>query len=95
MTRSTQLLRASSANGLGQQQCLQVVAQMVNPETGATRTASDSCQINDLKARGWVRARNHAGDDPNGEPASAGISTGLLYAGGALASAGLIWAFSA
>lgn len=50
---------------LGQQDsavmCTQVVAEMKNPGTGETRTATDGCEIRSLKEAGWVRA---SGDAP-------------------------------
>jgi len=41
--------------------CTQVVAEMIHPETGERRTATDGCEINSLQEQGFVKARNYSG----------------------------------
>jgi len=60
------------------QACTQVVMQMVNPETGETVTATDGCQVETLRERGFVPAQ---GRDPisgpvNGDPGNGGPENG-------------------
>jgi len=70
----------------GRDPCRQVVAQMVDPETGERVTATDGCQIRMLENRGWVKV---SGDESGGAQAG-----GPALIVGALAAAGLLYSYS-
>jgi len=54
--------------------CTQVVMEMVNPETGETVRATDGCQVENLRERGFVPAqgRDPISDPVNGDPENGG-----------------------
>lgn len=55
--------------------CTQQVARLKNPETGETVQATDGCQIQRLKERGWVPATESSSeDDAQQQATAAGLS---------------------
>lgn len=89
--------------------CTQVVAEMIHPETGERRTATDGCQINTLQEQGFVKASNYSGPPVNGNGnGSGGNGSGgggsqqagfsgtdmAIAAAGALVIGGLAWSSS-
>jgi len=90
--------------------CTQVVAEMIHPETGERRTATDGCQINTLKEQGFVMAENAPGTPVNGNGNGSGGNGGgnggsgqqagfsgtdvAIAAAGALLIGGLAWSSS-
>lgn len=87
--------------------CTQVVARMVHPETGETRSATDGCEINALQEQGFVKSRNYSGplngngSGGNGSGGGGGSQQAgfsgtdmAIAAAGALLIGGLAWANS-
>ena len=87
--------------------CTQVVIEMVHPETGERRTATDGCEAGTLREQGFVpvSSANPGGTDPGtgnggggGEggtgPQQAGLSPALAIGAGAVLVGGLAWASS-
>lgn len=88
--------------------CTQQVMKMVNPETGETTTATDGCQISDLKEAGWVPAtaepvrggNGSNGGSNGGSGGGGGQQAGFsgtdmaIAAAGALIIGGIAWSSS-
>jgi len=84
--------------------CTQVFAEMVNPETGERRTATDGCQIDSLQEQGFVKASNFDGPvnggGNGGENGGTGQQAGFsgtdiaIAAAGALVIGGIAWSSS-
>lgn len=88
--------------------CTHQVMKMVNPETGETTTATDGCQISDLKDAGWVPAtaepvrggNGSNGGSNGGSGGGGGQQAGFsgtdmaIAAAGALIIGGIAWSSS-
>ena len=74
----------------GSEACTQQVLEMINPQTGNRVTATDGCEIEELRQKGFVSLNEYENGQGGTPPQTAGgsalVVVGVLVAGGLLYS---------